>query len=139
MPLLRYFTYVGGGLLALLIVASYVLPETPMPPAHDASKPVIRIASNRVVGPPRVDIDTSVQAPVIPKPAAAKPVALAPPGEAMAQVAEPAAAAATAASTAALAKNEHKIDHKKTRIARRTDRRLVAAYPQPFQPFRWMW
>jgi hypothetical protein len=135
MPLLRYFTYVGGALLALLIVASYVIPDTPTPPAHDASKPVIRIASNRVVGPPRVDIDTSLQ--TVPSAVAllVAPRAPRPPArEAMAQLAPPQPAAAIAAPATAT-----KIEHKKTRIARRPDRRLVAAYPQPFQPFRWTW
>ena len=138
MPLLRYFTYVGGALLALLIVVSYVVPDTPMPPAHDASKPVIRIASDRVAGPPRVDIDTSLQ--TVPSVVAllVAPRAPRPPArEAMAQLTplQPAAAIAPPATAT-------KIEHKKTRIARRPDRRLVAAYPQPFQPFqpfRWTW
>jgi hypothetical protein len=135
MPLLRCFTYVGGALLALLIVAGYVVPDAPTPPAHDASKPVIRIASNRVVGPPRVDFDTSVQ--TVPGPVAllVGPRAPRPPArEAMAQLAPPQPAAATAPPATA-----SKIEHRKTRIARRPDRRLVAAYPQPFQPFRWTW
>jgi hypothetical protein len=140
MPLLRYFTYVGGLLFALLFVASYVFPDEPRLPAHDAAKPVIRIASNRVVGPPRVDIDTSAQTAVAASvPALVAPKApRAPAREAMAQVVPP-QAAATVAPPAAAIKSEPKIEHKKVKIARRPDRRLVAAYPQPFQPFRWMW
>jgi hypothetical protein len=65
MPLLRYFAFVGGALLALLIVVSSYLPETETIARPDAAKPVIRIASDRV-GPPRVDIDTRVQIAVVP-------------------------------------------------------------------------
>jgi hypothetical protein len=136
MPLLRYFIYVGGVLLALLFGVSFFIPEAAPVTEHDAAKPVIRIASVRA-GPPRVDFDTSVQAPInpvaiLPKSAApAQPRA--PAREAMAQVPEPHATAV--APSAAPIKSEHK----KTRIARRPDRRLVAAYPQPFLPFRWTW
>ena len=65
MPLLRYFTFVGGALLALLVVVSSFVPETETITRPDAVRPVIRIASNRV-GPPRVDIDTRVQTAVVP-------------------------------------------------------------------------
>src|SRR6202049_4664311 len=65
MPLLRYFTFVGGALLALLIVVSSYLPESETITRPDAARPVIRIASDRV-GPPRVDIDTRVQIAVVP-------------------------------------------------------------------------
>ena len=61
MPLLRYFTFVGGALLALLFVVSSYFPETETINHSDVAKPVIRIVSDRV-GPPRVDIDTRVQA-----------------------------------------------------------------------------
>jgi hypothetical protein len=139
MPLLRYFTYVGGALLALLVVASYVFPDTPAPPVHDGSKPVIRIASERVVGPPRMDFDTSVLPPIAPHVAAAPGAPRAPALQAMAQIAPPQAVAAVA-PPAPLIKSEAKIEHKKTKIARHhSDRRLVAAWPQPFQPFRWTW
>jgi hypothetical protein len=132
MPLLRYFTYVGGALMALLFVASYLFPEAPMVPAHDAVRPVIRIVSDKV-GPPRVDFDTRLQLPPVTSALSIMPLR-APPREAMAQLAPPHAAAAVAAPAAPI-----KSEHKKTRIAKRPDRRLVAAYPQPFQPFRWMW
>lgn len=57
MPVLRYFVFVGGALLALLLVTNAVLPE---PPLHDdlvASSnemPVIRIHSNRKLPQPIV-------------------------------------------------------------------------------------
>jgi len=147
MPLLRYFTYVGGALVALIFVGSYVIPEPATVPQHDAARPVIRIASDRIV-PPRVDLDTSVQ-PTAPS-SAQRVLALsapqAPVRQAYAQLLSP---PATPASTAAgpvkpLAKGEVR----KAKIARRPDRQLVAAYPQAayphgypqgFQPFRWTW
>jgi hypothetical protein len=141
MPLLRYFAYVGGALLALLIVASYMFPDAPTVAARDTSKPVIRIASDRVVGPPRMDFDTTVQTPGVPGvagSAAAANLARANALEAMAQIAPPRAAAA--APQTSPVKIEPKVEHKKTKIARHhPDRRLVSAWPQPFQPFRWMW
>src|SRR5258708_12563311 len=67
MPLLRYFTFVGGALLTLLFVASWYFPETELIKHNDVAKPVIRIASDRV-GPPRVDFDTRVETAVVPAP-----------------------------------------------------------------------
>src|SRR5450759_2405482 len=86
MPLLRYFTFVGGALLALLIVVSSYFPETETITHRDVARPVIRIASSRV-GPPRVDIDTRVQTAVVP---ASVPEILPPqaPPQAPARVAE---------------------------------------------------
>jgi hypothetical protein len=139
MPLFRYFAYVGGALLALLFVASAFVPEAVPVAERDATKPVIRITSDRV-GPPRVDFDTRLQLPPAPVPLSIAPLRTAP-REAMAQLAEPKTAAAVAppAVSATSIKSEAKIEHKKTRVAKRPDRRLIAAYPQPFQPFRWMW
>ena len=65
MPLVRYFTFVGGALLALLFVASFFLPETEAITRPEAAKSVMQITTDRV-GPPRVDIDTSVQIAVVP-------------------------------------------------------------------------
>jgi hypothetical protein len=48
MPLLRYFTFVGGALLALLVVVSFFLPEPETITRPDAARPVIRIASDGV-------------------------------------------------------------------------------------------
>jgi hypothetical protein len=63
--LLRYFTYVGGALMALLFVASYLFPDAETVAHQDVTRPNIRITTDRVA-PPRVDFDTSVQAAVVP-------------------------------------------------------------------------
>jgi hypothetical protein len=128
MPLLRYFTFVGGALLALLIVVSSYFPETETITHRDVARPVIRIASVRV-GPPRVDIDTRVQTAVVPTPV---PDILqqAPPRVAEAQLNTPLPTAAAAPI---------KIQRKKTRIAKGADRRRMAANPQGFQPFHLTW
>ena len=65
MPLVRYFTFVGGALLALLIVVSSYLPERETITRPEAARPIIQIASDWV-GPPRVDLDTRVQTAVFP-------------------------------------------------------------------------
>ena len=63
MPLIRYFTFAGGALLA---VSSY-FPETETITRGDVARPFVRIASDRV-GPPRVEFDTRVQTPVVSAP-----------------------------------------------------------------------
>jgi hypothetical protein len=115
MPLLRYFTVVGGALLALLFVVSSHFPETEAITHTDVARPVIRTASDRV-GPPRVDIDTRVQTAAVPT--------LIP--EVLQQAPSRDAAAA-------------KIERKKTRVAKRPDRQRMAANPQGFQPFHLAW
>jgi hypothetical protein len=61
MPLVRYFVFVGGALLAILFVCASVLPKLPMADATDVGtdKPVIRINSERK-WPERVVFDTSL-------------------------------------------------------------------------------
>jgi hypothetical protein len=61
MPLLRYFVFVGGALLTLLLSVAAVLPTEPLPANLNAAAdlPVIRIHSDRK-GPEAVLIDTSV-------------------------------------------------------------------------------
>ena len=127
MPLIRYFTFVGGALLALLIVVSSYLPETEAITRPDAARPVIRIASDRV-GPPRVDIDTRVQIAVVP---ASVPEILqqAPARVAEAQISAP---LSTPASPV-------RIERKKTRVAKRVDRQRMAANPPGFQFFNRIW
>jgi hypothetical protein len=70
MPLLRYFLFVGGGLLALLLVCSAVLPNFPSnePMVSSSDHPAIRISSDRK-WPERIVFDTGL--------ASDKPVALA--------------------------------------------------------------
>jgi hypothetical protein len=128
MPLLRYFTFVGEALLALLIVVSSYLPDTETITPRDVARPVIRIASDRM-GPPRVDIDTRVQAAVAPTSVPEVPQQ-APSRVAEAQLGAPLATPAAAPT---------KIERKKTRTAKRPDRQRMAANPQGFQPFRLTW
>ena len=123
MPVLRYFTFVGGALLALLIVVSSLLPEPETIARPDAARPVIRIASDRVV-PPRVDIDTRMQIAAVP---ASVPEI---PQQAPARVAESQLGAPLPTPVLPT-----KIERKKTRIAKRPDRQRMAANPQGFQAF----
>ena len=148
MPLLRYFTFVGGALIALLFVASYLFPETPTIPRQDGARPVIRISSDRV-GPPRVDIDTAVRTAAAPA-LAQRELLISPIRQAEAQLLSPAPTPAAPAFTPAApvkseAKLEQKNEIKKTKLARRPDRQPIAAYPHMaayppvYQPFRWTW
>jgi hypothetical protein len=83
MPILRYFLFVGGSLLALLLVANAALPGAPVPEGLTSGTdlPPIRIRSERKL-PERVVFDTSVAtpapvqmlAPAKPRVAAAAPV-----------------------------------------------------------------
>jgi hypothetical protein len=140
MPLFRYFTVAGGALLALLFVVSGFFPETETVNRGDVARPVIRIASDRV-GPPRVDIDTSSQAPAIPASVpdivqAPAQVAEARPGSSAPTRAVSAPARAVSAPTRAVA---IRIEHK-TKVAKRPDReRMAANPPQGSQPFRSTW
>jgi hypothetical protein len=133
MPLLRYLTFVGGTLLALLFVASWYFPETETIKHSDVAKPVIRITSDRV-GPPRVDFDTRVEAAAIPVPAPDPELVADNLEQAPARVAEARPVAQTTTPTVAV-----KIEHKKTKVAKRPAPQRVAANPQGFQPFRSTW
>ena len=61
MPLLRYFLFVGGALLALLFIGDAVLPQVPLPGnlTSGSDLPAVRIHSDRK-WPERVVFDTSV-------------------------------------------------------------------------------
>jgi len=61
MPLLRYFVFVGGALVALLFLSNAVLPNLPVPVVTNTANelPIIRIHSARK-WPQRVVIDTSL-------------------------------------------------------------------------------
>jgi hypothetical protein len=128
MPLLRYFTFAGGALLALLMIVSSYFPETETVTHGDVARPFVRIASDRV-GPPRVEFDTGVQTPVV---SASVPEV---PQQAPALVAE--APLSVPLPTPAAAPT--KIQHKKTWVAKRPDRQWMAANPQGFQPYRLTW
>jgi hypothetical protein len=71
MPLLRYFLFVGGSLLALLLVANAALPSQPVPENLTSASdlPPVRIHSERKL-PERVVFDTSTS------PSTRAPVAL---------------------------------------------------------------
>jgi hypothetical protein len=62
MPLLRYFVYVGGALLALLLVVNAYLPNTPAAETSGPRLPVIHIYADRT-GPDRIVYDTSIPLP----------------------------------------------------------------------------
>jgi hypothetical protein len=133
MPLLRYFTFVGGALLTLLFVASWYFPEVETIKHNDVARPVIRIASDRV-GPPRVDLDTSAQAVAIPVPVP-DPVSVADSLEqAPARIAEARPVVQTPTPAVVV-----KIERKKTKVAKRPAPQRVAANPQGFQPFPSTW
>jgi len=59
MPLARYFLYVGGVLLALLLILDAYLPKFPVAAKATANPPVIRILSDRK-WPERIVYDTSL-------------------------------------------------------------------------------
>jgi hypothetical protein len=60
MPLLRYFLYVGGALLSLILIANLVLPQEALPGSltSAAQLPPVRIQSDRKL-PERIVFDTS--------------------------------------------------------------------------------
>jgi hypothetical protein len=78
MPILRYFIFVGGALLALLCAADFVFPPQPMGHAVATAgndQPLIRIRSDRHM-PERVVLDTSqptIAAPTVQTAAVAAP------------------------------------------------------------------
>jgi hypothetical protein len=78
MPLARYFFFVGGVLLALLLISGWLLPKFPMTETADmgADKSFLRISSDRK-WPERVVFDTSV-APIAPVQTAMTEEAVAP-------------------------------------------------------------
>ncbi|BAM89073.1 signal peptide [Bradyrhizobium oligotrophicum S58] len=64
MPILRYFLFVGGTLLALLVLADSVLPSVPLPASLTSASdlPPVRIQSTRK-WPERIVMDTSIATP----------------------------------------------------------------------------
>ncbi len=153
MPLLRYFLYVGGALLALLLVANAALPPLPAGDGITSSSelPVIRIHSDRK-RPEAIVFDTSkptMAPPVVAKAKTATPARVAaaefPPKarvrEAFAQFVPPGTQAAAAEPKKVEAKAETRL-HPKRKVARAHVNRplmLVAQQPQPqrFGLFTW--
>jgi hypothetical protein len=82
MPIFRYFVFVGGALLALLLAVDFVLPSQPVAQAVATTvsndQPLIRIRSNRHL-PERVVLDTTQPAIVPPAVTTAAVVAPQPP------------------------------------------------------------
>lgn len=78
MPLMRYFMYVGGALLALLLIANICLPTPPVPQKSQSATDlsVVRIHSDQK-WPERVVFDTT-RPTITPAPAPAAVVAEAP-------------------------------------------------------------
>jgi hypothetical protein len=60
MPLLRYFLYVGGALLSVILISSAVMPQVPLPSTLMSASdlPSVRIHTDRKL-PERVVFDTS--------------------------------------------------------------------------------
>jgi hypothetical protein len=118
MPIVRFITWVGLSLLALLFVADWYLPK-PLPElADDAiNKPVIRIAS--VQQPPeRIIIDTS-QPTIVPPPTVVG-------NAAQSELSPPLQSYASAVSPATVAR----FDQKKRKTTKRQGTK-VAAYQPP--------
>ena len=76
MPLLRYFLYVGGALLSLILIANLVLPQEPLPGTLTSATelPPVRIHSDRKL-PDRIVFDTSSTVATAPVPVLASPKA----------------------------------------------------------------
>src|ERR1700744_790296 len=74
MPLLRYFLYVGGALLSLILVANLVLPQETLPATLTSATelPPVRIKSDRKL-PDRIVFDTSSTVATAPVPVLAAP------------------------------------------------------------------
>jgi hypothetical protein len=131
MPLGRYFLYVGGALLALLLVLNAYLPslEAVSATATEYSRPVLRIRSAQKL-PERIVIDTSIPT-IVPAPtvvAEAKPPAKIPALDALAQI-SPSDLKSADLKKADLKKPEPKAPPKR-RVAKRTVRQPMVAFAQ---------
>jgi hypothetical protein len=131
MPLGRYFLYVGGALLALLLVLNAYLPspQAASATATEFSRPVVRIRSAEKL-PERIVIDTSIPT-IVPAPtvvAEAKPPAKIPALDALAQI-SPSDLKNADLKKADLKKSEPKAAPKR-RVAKRTVRQPMVALAQ---------
>jgi hypothetical protein len=122
MPVARYFLYVGGTLLALLLLLNVYLPKpVETAAASDVQRPVERIHTDQKL-PERIVIDTSIPTIVPPVAIAAAP-AKAPALEALAQ------AAPSDLKAPEAVKPELKVPPKR-KVAKRQVRQPVLAYGQ---------
>jgi len=121
MPLLRYFVFVGGALLALLFISDAVLPKQPLPSflsvASSSDLPLVRIHSERK-WPERIVFDTSlptVKPAVMAEAQPAPPAVVAPKArvrEAFAQFTPPVSRGDVKAEAKIEAKTDAKVDTK---------------------------
>jgi hypothetical protein len=147
MPLLRYFLYVGGALLSLILIANLVLPQEPLPGAltSAAQLPPVRIASDRKL-PERIVFDTSSAVVAAPVPVLAPPkvAAVVAPAPSPAVTAEMSAKARVREAFAQLPADEVVAEPKMDQMARvvvpapqmykvkQAPKRVVA--PRPYAP-----
>ena len=121
MPLLRYFLYVGGALLSLILIANLVLPQESLPATLTSATelPTVRIQSDRKL-PERIVFDTSstvatAPVPVLPAP---KVAAVAAPAPSPAVTAEMSAKARVREAFAQLPPSEDVAEPKMDQLAR---------------------
>ena len=121
MPLLRYFLYVGGALLSLILIANLVLPQESLPGTLTSATelPAVRIQSDRKL-PERIVFDTrstvaTAPVPVLP---AAKIAAVVAPAQAPALTEEMSAKARVREAFAQLPPSEDVSEPKMDQMAR---------------------
>ncbi|GLH81768.1 hypothetical protein SSBR45G_66770 [Bradyrhizobium sp. SSBR45G] len=138
MPILRYFLFVGGTLIALLVLADAVLPSVPLPTALTSTAsdlPAIRIQSARK-WPERIVLDTSTPPPAIvaqavqPAPVAAAEPARGNPRDAFAQMPGVDTKRQVVATTAVeMPRGAAKISETTTKPADNKKRKTAKAHP----------
>jgi hypothetical protein len=131
MPLLRYFLYVGGALLSLILIANVVLPQEPLPGTLTSATelPPVRIQSDRKL-PERIVFDTSSTVATAPVQVLAPPrvAAVVAPIPAPAVTAEMSAKARVREAFAQLPPSEDVSEPKMDRMAR-----VVVPAPQMYK------
>ncbi len=131
MPLLRYFLYVGGALLSLILIANVVLPKDSLPATLTSATelPTIRIHSDRKL-PDRIVFDTSSTVATAPVPvlSPAKVAAVAAPAPTPAVSAEMSAKARVREAFAQLPPSEEVSEPKMDQMAR-----VVVPAPQMYK------
>jgi hypothetical protein len=131
MPLLRYFLYVGGALLSLILIASVVLPQESLPGTLTSATelPAIRIQSDRKLPDPIV-FDTRTTAATVPVPVLTPPkvAAVIAPAPVAAVTAEMSAKARVREAFAQLPAEEVVADPKMDQMAR-----VVVPTPQMYK------
>ncbi|MHC4054986.1 hypothetical protein [Bradyrhizobium sp. 25ACV] len=135
MPIFRYFTFVGGALLALLFAVNFAFPAAPVAQAVATvsnDQPLIRIRSDRHL-PERVVLDTSQPTIVAPAVKTAAVVAPQPPvQEAQAAALADLSAKARVRETFAQFTPGSKADAaKKPEVQAQSKRKVARAHPAP--------